>query len=71
MSPVRCRSFIGSLHVQIEGDITYNGEPFSNFFPQRTAAYVDQVSLPVLASHPMLATHLTWRYLLVKTARRL
>ncbi len=31
--------------MQIEGDITYNGEPFSNFFPQRTSAYVDQASL--------------------------
>ena len=30
--------------VQIDGDITYNGEPFSNFFPQRTSAYVDQAS---------------------------
>ena len=29
--------------LQISGDITYNGEPFANFYPQRTAAYVDQV----------------------------
>ena len=64
-------SIHGFLHVQIEGDITYNGEPFSSFFPQRTAAYVDQVSLPVLAPHPVLATDLTWRRLLIMTARRL
>ena len=38
--------------MQISGDITYNGEPFANFYPQRTAAYVDQVK-------PWLLTQLT------------
>ncbi|CAK0748752.1 hypothetical protein CVIRNUC_001857 [Coccomyxa viridis] len=31
--------------LKVSGDITYNGEPFANFYPQRTAAYVDQVDL--------------------------
>lgn len=29
--------------VQIKGEITYNGEPFKAFWPQRTAAYIAQV----------------------------
>ena len=29
--------------LQIKGDITYNGEDFSQFIPERTAAYVNQV----------------------------
>ena len=37
-------SMLGAL--QISGDITYSGEPFANFHPQRTAAYVDQVMAP-------------------------
>lgn len=34
----------GPLLLQVSGDVTYNGVPFSEFYPQRTAAYVDQVS---------------------------
>lgn len=29
--------------TQVSGRIAYNGETFDSFFPQRTAAYVDQV----------------------------
>ncbi|KAK9836509.1 hypothetical protein WJX74_001987 [Apatococcus lobatus] len=29
--------------LKLQGDITYNDEPFSNFYPERTAAYVDQI----------------------------
>ena len=36
--------------VQLHGEITYNDEPFKNFYPERTAAYVDQVSLPQAAA---------------------
>ena len=32
--------------MQLQGNITYNDEPFKNFFPERTAAYVDQVTSP-------------------------
>ena len=33
-----------SKSPRVTGDITYNGENFSAFVPQRTAAYVSQVS---------------------------
>ena len=29
--------------VQLTGSIRYNGENLSQFYPQRTAVYVDQV----------------------------
>ena len=29
--------------MQVHGKITYNGEAFDKFVPQRTASYVDQV----------------------------
>ncbi len=29
--------------AQVSGRIAYNSETFDSFFPQRTAAYVDQV----------------------------
>ena len=29
--------------MQVNGKITYNGETFDKFVPQRTASYVDQV----------------------------
>ena len=29
--------------LQVNGKITYNGETFDKFVPQRTASYVDQV----------------------------
>lgn len=32
------------MHAQVQGQITYNGETFDKFYPQRTAAYVDQVT---------------------------
>lgn len=31
--------------LQVSGDITYNGETFASFVPQRTAAYVDQTDV--------------------------
>ncbi|CAK0759197.1 hypothetical protein CVIRNUC_002679 [Coccomyxa viridis] len=31
--------------LKLSGSITYNGEGFDKFYPQRTAAYVDQVDL--------------------------
>ena len=34
------------MHAQVNGQVTYNGETFDKFYPQRTAAYVDQVTLP-------------------------
>ena len=34
--------------VQTTGEILYNGEPFGSFFPERTAAYVDQVGFRLL-----------------------
>ena len=27
---------------QVTGEVTYNGEPLSSFYPERTAAYVPQ-----------------------------
>ena len=30
--------------MQFQGDILYNGEGFDKFYPERTAAYVDQVT---------------------------
>ena len=36
---------LGGKSLRITGKITYNGETFSSFVPQRTAAYVSQVSL--------------------------
>ena len=35
---------LGGKSPQITGKITYNGQTFSSFVPQRTAAYVSQVS---------------------------
>ena len=35
----------GLSRLQLSGSITYNGEGFDKFYPQRTAAYVDQVRL--------------------------
>ncbi len=35
---------LGGKSPQITGNITYNGESLSSFVPQRTAAYVSQVS---------------------------
>lgn len=32
--------------LQVSGKICYNGEGFDSFYPERTAAYVDQVSSP-------------------------
>ena len=34
---------LGGKSPHITGKITYNGESFSSFVPQRTAAYVSQV----------------------------
>ena len=34
--------YLASPLPQIGGEVTYNGEGFSSFIPQRTAAYVDQ-----------------------------
>ena len=28
--------------LQVDGELTYNGHPFTDFVPQRTAAYVNQ-----------------------------
>lgn len=39
--------------MQLQGDITYNDEPFKEFYPERTAAYVDQVP----ASQHLLQVH--------------
>jgi len=36
---------LGGKSPRITGSITYNGETFSSFVPQRTAAYVSQVRL--------------------------
>ncbi|EIE18194.1 putative pleiotropic drug resistance protein 3 [Coccomyxa subellipsoidea C-169] len=33
--------------LKVTGQVTYNGETFDKFFPERTAAYVDQVDLHV------------------------
>lgn len=33
------------LYAQVTGQVTYNGETFDKFYPERTAAYVDQVCL--------------------------
>lgn len=44
---------LGGKSPRITGKITYNGETFSSFIPQRTAAYVSQASLlaaPLLMS---------------------
>ena len=36
--------------LQQHGSVLYNGEGFKGFFPERTAAYVDQVSQqPILS----------------------
>jgi ABC-type multidrug transport system ATPase subunit len=35
---------LGGKSPRVTGNITYNGETFSAFVPQRTAAYVSQVS---------------------------
>ena len=43
---------------QITGKITYNGETFSSFVPQRTAAYVSQVSWHSALSREDLALSL-------------
>ena len=43
--------------LQISGDITYNGEPLANFYPQRTAAYVDQVRSDPGLTSPHLTQH--------------
>ena len=32
--------------MQLSGKITYNGERFDQFYPQRTAVYVNQVRCP-------------------------
>lgn len=34
--------------MQIQGEVTYNGETFDKFMPQRTAAYIAQVSRPAI-----------------------
>ena len=36
-------SELQTLHMQINGQITYNGETFDKFIPQRTSAYIAQV----------------------------
>ena len=46
---------LGGKSPQITGKITYNGETFSSFVPQRTAAYVSQVSrLSALSTEDLL-----------------
>ena len=39
---------LGGKSPRLTGRITYNGETFSSFVPQRTAAYVSQVRLSML-----------------------
>ena len=36
---------LGGKSPRVTGRITYNGETFSSFIPQRTAAYVSQASV--------------------------
>ena len=46
---------LGGKSPQITGNITYNGESLSSFVPQRTAAYVSQVSwLSALSTEDLL-----------------
>ncbi len=46
---------LGGKSPQITGNITYNGESLSSFVPQRTAAYVSQVSrLNALSTEDLL-----------------
>ena len=46
---------LGGKSPQITGKITYNGQTFSSFVPQRTAAYVSQVSwLSALSTQDLL-----------------
>ena len=33
------------LVMQIDGVVSYNGETFDKFYPQRTAAYISQVNI--------------------------
>lgn len=42
-----------SCVVQLSGSIRYNGEKLNQFFPQRTAAYVNQVCFLSSAQHPL------------------
>ena len=43
--------------MQLSGQITYNGEKLNQFFPQRTAVYVNQVpALPTSSSILLLLT---------------
>lgn len=37
------------LLAQVSGEVTYNGQPLDSFLPQRTAAYVPQVKILLLA----------------------
>jgi len=46
--------------VQVDGDITFNGRPFDDFVPLRTASYVEQSDtvgpLPGSKHHRLLGT---------------
>ena len=43
--------------MQLSGQITYNGEKLNQFFPQRTAVYVNQVlALPTSSTILLLLT---------------
>ena len=43
--------------MQIQGEVTYNGETFDKFMPQRTAAYIAQVSRPAILWSRLLGSH--------------
>lgn len=53
-APDHCRAgrLTSYLLLQLSGSITYNGERFDQFYPQRTAVYVDQVRC--LSSSPTM-----------------
>lgn len=42
-------SSLNRLFVQVSGQVTYNGQLLDTFLPQRTAAYVPQVKILLLA----------------------
>lgn len=45
------------MHLQMDGEVTYNGHSFEDFVPERTAAYVNQYDEvgKDLYHHPMMA----------------